>query len=91
MTSTQEVQRSSKAVHTDEVTTGRMDWEDDHLTQKVRPTTRTGSVSEAMGSPMGAHDPRLSTVASVAGEEECRGVKDAGHGVSSAPAATQYP
>jgi len=55
-----------------------MDWEDVHLTQEVRPTTRTGSVSEAMGSPMGAHDPRWSTVASVAGEEECRGSRTPG-------------
>ena len=55
-----------------------MDWEDNHLIREGRPTKGWGGVSEAMGSPMGAHDLRWSTVASVVGEEECRGSKTPG-------------
>jgi len=49
-----------------------MDWEDDYNTQEDQPSARLDGDTEAMGSPMGTHDLRRSTVAGMVGEEERR-------------------
>jgi len=49
-----------------------MDWEDDYNTQEDQPSARLDGDTKAMGSPMGTHDLRRSTVAGMVGEEERR-------------------